>query len=165
MSLLDAKTVAILEHLLASSSKRPLRETSAQFAAVFPGSGAAAFHALACLLAVLKVQTSLHLDSQRCRVQQQQHQPRVRLCQHDEGLCSNPDHFTLAAGECIASYCPPQDGPPGEWQDRLSGYHLLLMAGSLVRGLSADTFDAFLVEVKPLGHCNVAIQNCVRTIL
>lgn len=111
MSLLDLKTVGILEKLLASSSKRPLRETSAQFAAVFPGGGATAFHALACLLAVLK------------------------------------------------------DGPAAQWEDRLSGYHILLTAGSLVRGLRADTFDAFLIEAalakeRPPSH-EAAFVRCL----
>lgn len=40
-----------------------------------------------------------------------------------------------------------QGGAPMAWEDRLSGYHLLVKAGALVPGLRADTFDGFLVEV------------------
>jgi len=40
-----------------------------------------------------------------------------------------------------------QEGAPLVWEDRLSGYHLLVKAGALVPGLRANTFDAFLVEV------------------
>ena len=47
-----------------------------------------------------------------------------------------------------------------EWEDRLAGYHLLVTAGSLVPGLRAETFDAFLVDVRrciPMGICTVPL--------
>lgn len=55
-SLLDERTVAILEALLRASARRPLRDTEAAFSAAF-SNDAAKFHALACLLLVLRVST------------------------------------------------------------------------------------------------------------
>ncbi len=56
-SLLDERTVAILEALLRASARRPLRDTEAAFRAAFYND-AAKFHALACLLLVLRVSTT-----------------------------------------------------------------------------------------------------------
>ena len=54
MPLLDKHTEALLQMLLHASAMRPLRGTAAVFCAAFPAGGATSFHALACLLVVLK---------------------------------------------------------------------------------------------------------------
>lgn len=65
VTLLDPKTTAALQRLLEASAARPLRDTSAAFTTAFPDGGTTAFHALACLLVLLKVTVAL---AKSCRV-------------------------------------------------------------------------------------------------
>jgi hypothetical protein len=58
-----------------------------------------------------------------------------------------PDH---AASHQTQLSCYSQDGPPAQWEERLAGYFLLLIAGALVPGLPPQTFDGFLIEARRL---------------